>query len=128
MLERLMNNPFAWLILSIISVGSFIFGVYTWLIGKKKKEISTSQFSYEIIKAGKRQIPKVLLSDVPHTAKIGLEKGTTLTTEKSVKAKEIIKKHATDFGGTLSDKDVMTLCKVSRNTYYKYKRELKLQL
>lgn len=57
---------------------------------------------------------------------IGLERGTILTTEKSIKCKEIIKKHATDFGGTLSDKEVMTLCQVSRNSYYKYKRELKL--
>ena len=57
--------------------------------------------------------------------KIGLEKGTTLITDKSVKCKEIIKKHARDFGGTLSDKEVMILCKVSRNSYYKYKRELK---
>ena len=56
--------------------------------------------------------------------KIGLEKGTTLVTEKSIKCKEIIKKHALDFGGTLSDKEVMTLCKISRNSYYKYKREL----
>ena len=56
---------------------------------------------------------------------IGLKKGTTLTTEKSIKCKEIIKKHATDFGGTLSDKEVMMLCKISRNSYYKYKRELK---
>ncbi|MBE6775860.1 MAG: recombinase family protein [Ruminococcaceae bacterium] len=59
--------------------------------------------------------------------KIGLEKGTTLITDKSVKCKEIIKKHAQDFGGTLSDKEVMILCKVSRNSYYKYKRELKVQ-
>ena len=57
--------------------------------------------------------------------RIGLEKGTTLVTEKSIKCKEIIKKHATDFGGTLSDPEVMTLCKISRNSYYKYKRELK---
>ena len=56
---------------------------------------------------------------------IGLEKGTVLTTEKSIKCKEIIKKHATDFGGTLSDTEVMTLCQISRNSYYKYKRELK---
>lgn len=56
---------------------------------------------------------------------IGLTKGTILITEKSVKCKEIIKKHATDFGGTLSDNEVMTLCKISRNSYYKYKRELK---
>lgn len=59
-------------------------------------------------------------------AQIGIKKGTTLTTEKSIKCKEIIKKHATDFGGTLSDKEVMMLCKISRNSYYKYKRELKL--
>ena len=56
---------------------------------------------------------------------IGLTKGTILITEKSVKCKEIIKKHATDFGGTLNDNEVMTLCKISRNSYYKYKRELK---
>ena len=59
--------------------------------------------------------------------KIGLEKGAVLVTEKSIRCKEIIKKHATDFGGTLSDKEVMTLCKISRNSYYKYKRELKTQ-
>ena len=57
--------------------------------------------------------------------KIGLSKGTTLTTAKSVKSKDIIKKHATDFGGTLCDKDVMTLCGISRNSYYKYKKQLK---
>ena len=58
--------------------------------------------------------------------RIGLEKGTTLVTEKSIKSKEIIKKHAVDFGGTLSDKEVMTLCKISRNSFYKYKKELKI--
>lgn len=58
---------------------------------------------------------------------IGLVKGTTLVTEKSVRCKEIIKKHAIEFGGMLSDKEVMTLCKISRNSYYKYKRELRME-
>jgi len=58
-------------------------------------------------------------------SQIGLTKGTTLVTNKSIECKEIIKKHATDFGGTLNDTEVMTLCKLSRNSYYKYKRELK---
>ena len=58
-------------------------------------------------------------------SQIGLTKGTTLVTNKSIECKEIIKKHALDFGGTLSDTEVMTLCKISRNSYYKYKRELK---
>lgn len=59
--------------------------------------------------------------------KIGLEKGTILVTKKSIQCKEIIKKHAIDFGGTLDDSEVMLLCKISRNSYYKYKRELKAQ-
>ena len=56
---------------------------------------------------------------------IGLTKGTTLTTKKSIQCKNIIKKHAVEFGGTLSDAEVITLCQISRNSYYKYKRELK---
>ena len=56
---------------------------------------------------------------------IGLPKGTTLTTKKSVECKAIIKKHSKDFGGTLDDPDVIKLCGCSRNSYYKYKREVK---
>lgn len=59
---------------------------------------------------------------------IGLEQGTKLTTKKSIKAKEIIKKHSVDFGGTLADADVIKLAGLARNTYYKYKRELKDEL
>lgn len=58
---------------------------------------------------------------------IGLAKGTTLVTQKSVQCKSIIQKHSVDFGGSLSDKEVMTLCGISRNSYYKYKKELKLE-
>ena len=56
---------------------------------------------------------------------IGLTHGTTLTTKKSIDCKSIIKKHSKDFGGTLEDPDVMKLCGCSRNSYYKYKREIK---
>ena len=54
-------------------------------------------------------------------SKIGISKGTTLTTKKSIDCKAIIKKHAKDFGGTLEDPDVIKLCGCSRNSYYKYK-------
>ena len=59
---------------------------------------------------------------------IGLAKGTKLTTKKSVKAKEIILKHSKDFNGSLEDEEVMKLAEVSRNTYYKYKREIKAEI
>ena len=55
---------------------------------------------------------------------IGILKGQKLTTKKSVQAKEIIKKHSKDFGGSLNDSEVIELCKISRNSYYKYKKEL----
>ncbi len=56
---------------------------------------------------------------------IGLTKGTTLTTKKSLECIAIIQKHSKDFGGTLEDPDVMKLCGCSRNSYYKYKKEAK---
>ncbi len=58
---------------------------------------------------------------------IGLKKGSTLTTKKSVAAKEIIKKHSIDFDGSLTDAEVIKLAGISRNSFYKYKRELKEQ-
>lgn len=56
---------------------------------------------------------------------IGQRPGAKLTTKKSIAAKEVIKKHSKDFCGTLDDSEVMTLTGLSRNTYYKYKRELR---
>lgn len=56
---------------------------------------------------------------------IGQVKGAKLTTKKSVKAKEQIQKYSKDFNGTLKDVDVMKLVGLARNTYYKYKKELK---
>ena len=57
--------------------------------------------------------------------KVGLEQGTALTTKKSIDCKAIIQKHSKDFGGSLDDSDVMKLCGCSRNSYYKYKKEIK---
>jgi len=59
---------------------------------------------------------------------IGQPKGATLTTKKSIKAKEIIRKHSKDFHGSLEDPDVIKLAGISRGTYYKYKRELREEL
>lgn len=56
--------------------------------------------------------------------RVGQPKGATLTTKKSITTKEKIQKYSKDFGGTLNDVECMELTHVSRNTYYKYKREL----
>lgn len=56
---------------------------------------------------------------------IGQKPGAKLTTKKSIRAKEIIRKHSRDFGGSLSDEEVRTLIGCARGSYYKWKRELK---
>lgn len=58
---------------------------------------------------------------------VGRLEGSKISTKKSVGAKEIIKKHSKDFGGALDDAEVIKLAGVSRNTYYKYKREIKAE-
>lgn len=58
---------------------------------------------------------------------IGQKPGNKLKVKKEAPAKEIIWKHSRDFMGTLADAEVMKLAGLARNTYYKYKRELKEQ-
>lgn len=55
---------------------------------------------------------------------IGQVKGAKLTTKKSIKAKEQIRKYNKDFEGSLSNEDTYKLIGISRKSFYKYKREL----
>ena len=75
---------------------------------------------HERVKQGMRESKR-------NGTQIGLQKGTALVTKKSIQCKEIIKKHSRDFGGSLDDPDAIKLCGCSRNSYYKYKREIKAQ-
>ena len=56
---------------------------------------------------------------------IGTVSGSKLNVRKKKPAMEAIKKYNRDFEGSLSDIDTMKLVELSRNTYYKYKKELK---
>lgn len=58
---------------------------------------------------------------------IGQMPGKSLHVKKKEPAKAKIKKYSKDFDGTLKDSDVMRLVGVARNTYYKYKRELRVE-
>lgn len=57
--------------------------------------------------------------------RIGRQVGDTVETSKSKQSKELILKHSIDFGGTLTDSELIQLCNVSRNSFYKYKKQLK---
>ena len=58
-MKELMNNPYAWLFLSLITIFSFAFAIYTWIAGKKAKELSNDYLSNDIIKQGKQPISKL---------------------------------------------------------------------
>lgn len=51
-------------------------------------------------------------------------KGTKLTTKKSIEMKARIKELSKDFAGSNTDKEVMAILGIARNTFYKYKKEL----
>lgn len=55
---------------------------------------------------------------------IGHPAGVKITTKKSIQAKEQIRKYSQEYDGTLNDTDVIRLLGISRNTFYKYKREM----
>jgi len=56
---------------------------------------------------------------------IGQKAGAVLTTKKSIEAKQGILKYAKAFGGSLTDAECMKLLGIAKNTYYKYKAQLK---
>lgn len=56
---------------------------------------------------------------------IGRKGGYTLTTKKEKQLKPKILDLSIDFNGNSTDKEVMEYLGLSRNTYYKYKRQLK---
>lgn len=59
---------------------------------------------------------------------IGGVTGKKLITKKSIQAKEIILKKSRDFEGTNTDAEVIKIAGISRNSYYKYKAELKVEM
>lgn len=57
---------------------------------------------------------------------IGRELGATFITKKSIEAKKKIIELSKDFNGTLNDTDCIKVVGISRNAFYKYKREIKI--
>lgn len=59
---------------------------------------------------------------------IGRKTGAKITTKKCKECKQKILKYSRKFNGTLADTDVIKLLSISRNSFYKYCRELKEEI
>lgn len=97
---------------------------YLMALAKKQIEIAFQQAEKEVEDLHQRTKEGIETARLAGK-QIGKIKGDSWETKKSKEAKKIIIKHSKDFGGNLTDKEMITLTGLSRNSYYKYKRELK---
>ncbi|MBQ8999819.1 MAG: recombinase family protein [Clostridium sp.] len=108
-------------------VDEILKGINKYMIRLAEKQIRLAfeQAEKEVMDLRQRTKEGIAMARaLDENKRIGTEPGRKLTTKKSIEAKEKIKKHAKDFGGSLTDKETMELCKIARNSYYKYKKEL----
>lgn len=100
-------------------------GINKYLLSLAKEQIKLAFIQAEKEVKDLQQRTKEGIREAKRKGKqIGLKKGTKLTTKKSIEAKEQIQKYSKDFNGVLKDTEVMKLIGISRNSYYKYKKEL----
>ena len=97
---------------------------YTIALAKEQIKKAFDQSEKEVKDLHTRTSEGILTAKL-NGKQIGQKKGVKLTTKKSVEAKALIIKYSKDFDGVLSDKEVIKLIDVSRNSYYKYKSALK---
>lgn len=100
---------------------------YTIELAKEQIRIVFAQAEKEVEDLHQRTAEGLVTAKL-NGKQVGQPKGKKLTTKKSILAKEIIKKHSIDFNGSLEDDDVITLAGISRNSYYKYKREIREEM
>lgn len=104
-------------------------GINKYLLALAKEQIKLAFMQSEKEVADLHQRTKEGIETARLNGKqIGQQKGTKLTTKKSIQAKEQIVKYSKDFQGSLSDVETMKLIGLARNTYYKYKKELVQEL
>ena len=100
---------------------------YLMLLAEEQIKIAFAQSEKEVEDLHQR-VKEGLETARLNGKQVGNIKGQKYETKKSKETKEIILKHSAEFNGHLNDIDVMKLTGLSRNTYYKYKKELKEEI
>lgn len=97
---------------------------YLMELAKEQIKIAFEQAEKEVMDL--RQRTKEGIETARRNGKqIGQAEGKKFKIKKAAPAKEKIKKYSRDFDGTLPDAEVMKLVGLARNTFYKYKKELR---
>ncbi len=96
---------------------------YLMILAKNQIELAFIQAQKEVEFLHKRTSEGVRRA-ILEGKQVGRKPGK-IETNKSKKMKKEIIKYSKDFKGSLNDIDVMRMTKLARNTYYKYKAEIK---
>jgi DNA invertase Pin-like site-specific DNA recombinase len=97
---------------------------YTIEIAKEQIRIVFAQGQKEVQDL-RRRTAEGLVTARMNGKQIGQKKDTVLNVKKKAPMKADILRLSRDFHGTNTDKEVMQLTGLARNTYYKYKKELR---
>ena len=102
------------------------FKKYLMVLAKEQIKLAFQKAEDEVNYLHKRTSEGILTAKL-NGRQIGRVKGNVYKTKKEITCKEVILKNSKDFNGNNTDEEVMKICGISRNSYYKYKRELKLE-
>lgn len=121
--RQTLNNHIA---LTGTDVDCILHGVneYLMILAKKQIEIAFNTAAQEVEYLHMR-VSEGIARRKAEGKPVGRAKGDTIETKKARDAKKEILKHSKDFNGSLNDLDCMKLIGISRNSYYKYKKQLK---
>lgn len=100
---------------------------YLMALAKEQIKLAFEQSEKEVADLHQRTREGLLTARL-NGKQVGRKKGVGFETKKSREAKQIIRTHCKTFGGTLDDAECMKLTGLARNTYYKYKRQIRAEL
>lgn len=100
---------------------------YLKRLAKKQIQIAFDQAEKEVQDLRQRTKEGLKQTKMRGTI-LGRREGVIIVTKKEKEMLEKIKKLSKDFNGTLKDKEILEILKLSRNTYYKYKKNIKIAM
>lgn len=100
---------------------------YLMLLAREQIKIAFNQSEKEVKDLRKRTSEGVRIAKA-NGKQVGTIQGKKLVTKKSIQCKKKILELSRSFKGTNSDEEVMKILGISRNTYYKYKKEIANEL
>ena len=99
---------------------------YLERLAKRQIKIAFDQAEKEVLDLRERTKEGLRVTRAKGTI-LGRKAGSTYTTKKEKEMREKIKKLAKDFNGNLKDVEVFNLLGITKNTYYKYKKNIILE-